>query len=490
MRGQFSRARRAAVAIVTAALALSGCASVVDGTPEQNKAPNANLKVSGDTHSAFDTAAKNALSDVMAFWRKNYPKVSGGAALPPLKGGLYSVDGAEVLRTKTVAGEAGKEACIQHSPSFIIDNAAFCLLDDSIVWDRNPDHLVGVLVNRYGGLLMALVFAHEFGHAIQYRLKVDANNDLPTIKTESQADCAAGAFIAAAFKGSAPHFRSTPAQLDEALNGFLQIRDSTPESPDDISHGNGFDRVSAIEDGIQKGVTYCYDPSYFNRTFTERPFVTDTDYASGGNETLEQVLNPNDPTKDSNAGGLQPDLNRFWKAAATSIHKDWTDVKIAQADHPKCGAGADSEFGYCPDDNTVYYSSAFAKKAYYSLTDLKIDRTNGNVTLVDNQPADFALGTLFAIGWGLAVRHQLFNRAIDDASALSAAICYTGAYAKDINVADPNKGFTLSPPDMDEATSAMLNLVGVDQSFGARGTTGLQRVQSFVKGYGGGLSVC
>jgi hypothetical protein len=36
----------------------------------------------------------------------------------------------------------------------------------------------------------------------------------------------------------------------------------------------------------------------------------------------------------------------------------------------------------------------------------------------------------------------------------------------------------------------MLNLVGLDQSYGARGTTGLQRVQSFVKGYGGGLSVC
>jgi hypothetical protein len=88
------------------------------------------------------------------------------------------------------------------------------------------------------------------------------------------------------------------------------------------------------------------------------------------------------------------------------------------------------------------------------------------------------------------VRQQLFGRSTDDASALSAAICYTGAYAKDINVTDSSNTFTLSPPDMDEATSAMLNLVGLDQAYGARGTTGLQRVQSFVKGYGGGLSVC
>jgi hypothetical protein len=36
----------------------------------------------------------------------------------------------------------------------------------------------------------------------------------------------------------------------------------------------------------------------------------------------------------------------------------------------------------------------------------------------------------------------------------------------------------------------MLNLVALDKAYGARGTTGLQRVQAFVKGYNGGLSVC
>src|SRR6185437_7410571 len=218
-------------------------------------------------------------------------------------------------------------------------------------------HLVGVLAAHYGPLIMALVFAHEFGHAVQYRLKIDPDNRLPTIDSESQADCAAGAFVAAAFRGQAPHFRTTPAQLDAALNGFLQIRDSTPNSRADISHGNGFDRVSAIEDGIQKGVTFCYSPSYFNRTFTERGFVTDSDYASGGNETLQQVLDPGDPAKDPNAGGLQPDLNRFWRSVATTLHKTWTDVKIAQVNHPKRGGSSQSEFGYCPDDNTVYYNA-------------------------------------------------------------------------------------------------------------------------------------
>lgn len=485
------RRTRLGALLLATVTALSACTSVVDGTPTTPPpAPNAQLKVIGDSGSAFDTATKNSLSDVMAFWAKQYPKLSGGQPLPPLKGGLYSVDGAQVIRTKTVSGPASQEACIQHDKTFIVDNAAFCILDDSIVWDRDPQHLVGVLMQKYGPLTNALVFAHEFGHAIQYRLKIDAGNQLPTIDIESQADCAAGAFMAAALAGQAAHYRPTAADLDAAINGLLQVRDSTPESPQDISHGNGFDRVSAIDDGILHGAGFCFSKSYFNRTFTERPYVSDTDYRSGGNESLAQVLNPNDPKTDPGAGGLQPNLNNFWTAAAKSINKSWTNVKIAQADHPKCGANSSaSEFGYCPDDNTVYYSSAFARQAYYSLTTKQINRTNGNVTLIDNQPADFALGSLFAIGWGLAVRHQLFKLGVDDKDALIAAVCYTGAYAKSINV-EQGSDFTLSPPDMDEATSAVLNLVGLDKAFGTRGTTGLQRVQAFVKGYNGGLSSC
>jgi hypothetical protein len=32
--------------------------------------------------------------------------------------------------------------------------------------------------------------------------------------------------------------------------------------------------------------------------------------------------------------------------------------------------------------------------------------------------------------------------------------------------------------------------VGLDEAYGSRGTTGLDRVLSFVKGYNGGLHVC
>jgi predicted metalloprotease len=489
--------RRSPIVALAAAvtMAVAGCAQAIGGHGALGAVPNADLTVIGDTHGTFDTTAKNALADVMQFWRDQYPSVSGGKALPPLKGGLYSVDGLTVVQTGALPPADAREACAKQQPDFIVDNAAYCRLDDSIIWDRNPNHLFSQLQNHYGDLVIALIFAHEFGHAIQQRLGVFAR-DIPTIDTESQADCAAGAWAGAMLRNQAPHFRGNQDQLDKALEGFLDGRDRTPDQGQDISHGDGFDRIAAVDDGIEHGATFCYAPSYFDRQFTERPYVTDTqngliDKAQNGNEPLDEVLNASPPKQGG--GGLQPDLNRFWRLAAASMHKTWHDVKIAAADHPPCGSPPESQFGYCPDDNTVYYSQAFAEQAYNSLPDIRYDQSTGDITLLFDQPADFALGTLFVVGWGMAVLHQLYGRPIDGKAALLAASCYAGAYAKDINIpADPTntRQILLSPPDMDEATSSMLTVVGRPEAFGARGTTGRERIQYFVKGYNGGRAAC
>jgi predicted metalloprotease len=465
---------------------LGGCAQVVDGAGTLANAPNADIKVNGDSGDTFDTQVKNSLSDILDFWKTEYPKISGGKPFEPLKGGFYSVDGAQVAAAKQVPAYAKSEACMARQPDFIVDNGAFCTLDDSISWDRAPAHLFAQLAQKYGPLMVALVFAHEMGHAISYRMGIFDRNDLRTIDTESQADCAAGAWTAWALKGNAPHFRNiTPQKVDEALEGFLDGRDATPGTPADVSHGNGFDRLSAVADGIDKGASYCFSNGYFaSRVYTERPFTSEADYNAGGNQSLTDTVDPN--------GSMVKDLNRFWTDAAKSIKKSFRPVKIAQADHPKCGTDASAEFGYCPDDNTIYYSARFAQQAYYSLPGVNVD-SQGDVTLSGNQPGDFALGVLFAIGWGMAVRHQLFNRTLDGKQALSAAICYSGSYAKDVNLAeDPSQTryLLLSPSDLDEATSAMLSQVGRPEAFGNRGTTGLDRIQAFVNGYRGGLSVC
>jgi hypothetical protein len=93
----------------------------------------------------------------------------------------------------------------------------------------------------------------------------------------------------------------------------------------------------------------------------------------------------------------------------------------------------------------------------------------------------------------MAARHQLLGEGLTDEAALLGAVCLSGAYAKDINLtrdAPPRHIFIMSPPDMDEATYAVLNLVGRPEAYGARGTTGIQRVESFIQGYAGGVAAC
>lgn len=478
------------IAIISAALMLAGCATVVDGklvASGPTDVPNANLHVTGALTTGFDVVAQNALSDIMAFWRVQFPKISGGKALTPLKGGLYSVDGRQVAITGKATGAATENRCIAKDARFIVDNGAFCRADDSIAWDRSPSHLFTQLADKYGKFMVALIFAHEFGHAISYRLGV-FNKNVPTIDTESQADCAAGAWASSALKGQDPHFPDVTAQdLDDALEGYLNGRDSSaaPGDPQDASHGNGFDRLSALADGIDHGVTYCYSKAYFDRTFTERPYTSADDYGSGGNTPLSEVLS------ETAKNPFVTDLNRFWSAAAGTISKPFSPVSIAEAAHPPCSPTT-TKFGYCPQNNTVYYDQNFASEVYNSLPAVTGDKRTGDVVLVENQPADFAVGVMLAIGWGMAVRHQLFNRSLSDEQALTAAVCYSGAYAKNVNVESgtPGREITLSPADLDEAVSSMIDEVSRPEAFGARDTTGLGRIQSFVKGYKGGLTVC
>jgi predicted metalloprotease len=436
-----TRLARFAIAAILLALTGAGCSTVVPGAGElvaPSTAADSTLAVVGDGHTSFDRLARNAIDDIVAFWKKQFPQIAGGKSLPPLTGKIYSVDDSDVT-----AG-ALRNGCLARAGVRVIkDNAFYCTLDDSIAYDRNG--FLPKLVATYGDYFAAAVFSHEFGHAVQARLRL-ADQERSIVR-ESQADCAAGAFTASVLSYQAPHLRVTSDQLDQILTGYIQLRDPVSHNATDPgTHGTGF------------------AAAYAKRQFTQRPFVSDTDAQTGGNVPLEQVLDPT-PRHD----GLLPSLNAFWRAKAKSIGKSWSDVAVVEADHPKCGATAQSEFGYCPNDNTVYYSRKIATSAYSF--------------------GDYALGTMFTYGWGLAVRHQLFGRSLNDKPALLAAGCYSGAYAKSVNV-DNASGFALSPPDMDEAATAVMTLVGHPEAFSDRGTTGLDRIDSFTMGYFGDLSAC
>jgi predicted metalloprotease len=453
-----------------------------DGSGSSGSQPDANLPVINDGHTRFDQEVKNSIADVQAFWQANYPKIANGRPYPPLRGGIYSVDGSKI--TEAVSGNA----CLSKDPTGAENNAFYCTVDDSVVYDRNPNHLVAQLAQKYGAFMITAVIAHEWGHAIQQRLGSFENQaSQSTIFTETQADCASGAFIATAKSGRTAHVSVDEQQLETTLLGYLQVRDPPPLSVQQISHGNGFDRLSAMADGIANGAAYCFSDKFAQREFTERPFTSDVDYLQRGNLPYAQIIDPTPASPD--ASSLQDELNKFWTAAAGSVNKQWQDVSVKQVGNPSCPDGQATDFNYCPSGNDVYFTDAFARQAYNSLPDKRVNKATGELTLIDNAPADYSLGTLFVYGWSMAVRSQLFKAPIDDRDALLAASCYSGAFTASIN--DPNqRAFQLSPPDMDEATSAVIKLVPSPKAYGARGTTALERIQRFTRGYFGGLPAC
>ncbi len=119
--------------------------------------------------------------------------------------------------------------------------------DDLIAWDNV--NLVPELYDEFGGFTLGIVFAHEFGHAIQFRAGVEGD----TIMTELQADCFAGAWTADVAEGNSEYFELTLDDLDKAIAGFLELRDGVGTAADDpAAHGTGFDRIGAFTEGFEQ----------------------------------------------------------------------------------------------------------------------------------------------------------------------------------------------------------------------------------------------
>ena len=70
----------------------------------------------------------------------------------------------------------------------IADNAFYCPDDDIIAGDEVP--LIPQLNEQFGPFTVAIVFAHEYGHAVQARFGTSDRTVVP----EMQADCFAGAW--------------------------------------------------------------------------------------------------------------------------------------------------------------------------------------------------------------------------------------------------------------------------------------------------------
>jgi predicted metalloprotease len=440
------RGRTVALTAAIAVLA-TGCAQEIPGlgtySSGRGSVGDAKVTIENTDKGEIDRIAGNAVSDIQKFWTEEMPD-SFKEKYEPVKA-VYSID-----PDGSVAAPCTDDA------SDIRGNAFYCPSQDIVAWDRKG--LFPQLQSQFGDFLVAMVLAHEWGHAIQKRTKAPSNR---TIVLETQADCYAGAWTAYALKGGAPHFEIDRPVLDQALSGYLLFRDPLGSDADDRqAHGSGFDRISGFQDGFEKGVTFCADFDD-SRTFTQAAFTSQTDQQNQGNLSVSDTLRQG-----------PVDVDAYWSASYQTLYgQAWKDLaggtkSFGDSSRPQCSGQEVLDAQYCAADDTVYYSTDALSKVYKD--------TQG----------DFGAISLVAISYGYAVQQRRGrSTAVDSESVLLAAICATGGYAKDSYNQESQTRLRLSPGDLDEAIRALLDAAGSPNFTKARGTTGFDRVQAFREGF-------
>jgi predicted metalloprotease len=448
------------LAAVTALLVCgvtSGCGVVVVGglpspaRPAPADAPPGEITVIGAADAPVDVLASNALADLEAYWSEQFPDVYGDR-FTPLQGGYFSVDPGNLDPRQYPEGVG-----CGSDPRETANNAFYCQSpggpnSDSISYDRA---FLTELGEGYGRFLPALVMAHEFGHAVQGRVGPPG----PSIATETQADCFAGAWTAWVAQGEAEHSRLRESELDDLLRGYFLLRDPVGTSPAAQSaHGSYFDRVSAFQEGFDDGPTACRDRFGRDRVFTQGTFRD------------EELLNQGDSpygTVVELIGGALPD---FWNRAFTEVFDqefEAPQIEPFTGSAPDC-APSDRDVVYCSDGDVVGYDEELTTEAY--------------------ELGDYAVATAIAIPYALAARDQL---GLDpaDPDAIRSAICLTGWFSAQVfdrEIPDVR----ISPGDLDESVLFLLQYGVSEDVLGAAGLSGFQLVDVFRGGFVEGAAAC
>jgi predicted metalloprotease len=314
-------------------------------------------------------------------------------------------------------------------------NAAYCSVSNFVVFDDvglMPDYY-----DRFGPFAVGLVLAHEWGHAIQDRADVDALG-LPTVYTELQADCFAGAWTrdVADDPGRVAY---EPGDLESAVAALIELRDVPGSAPDDPdAHGSAFDRVSAFQDGYLAGTARCAGYVDDPPLVVQIPFTSAEEAISGGNAPAEDVIPLTVDLLNEFYGQVEPgyrpltidDVSSFDSGRPRSI--------------PECGGSRPSvktvqnRVYFCIDDEYLAFDEPFLQGVYDDI-------------------GDFGVATLLANPWAT---HVQIDQGIPGAEentldAVLQADCYTGGWVAAFYNGYLEQG-SLSAGDLDEFVQAYL----------------------------------
>ena len=439
------------VAVVLLLAACGGPKPQVSQLGQKTGSPpdTSNIEIHGDASSDVNKLAMQAIADLQDYWGKEFPKLYE-KDYEPVKGGFYAV----------IPSSGDFPPCAQDA-SEISGNAFYCSTKDVVAWDA--EGLLPELKDKYGDFVIPVVLAHEWGHAVQGRSNFTAR----TVTKELQADCFAGAWSKHAKEDGV--FKVTAADLDTALAGILDLRDTPGTSNiDPNAHGSGFDRVSAFQDGFDSGAEKCKDYRDDEPMVLELPFNDEQDAAQGGDAPYDSIVN-----------GVPYDLEDYWTHVYPEIAdgKPWPPVKGLEAygpdNPPTCGGQSAEGYAlfYCVPDDYVGWDNVGAMPEVYK------------------QGGDYAVATLLATQYGLAALTRLGDESDEKTSTLRAD-CMAGGYTASVilyNRPDTST-FHISPGDLDEGIKALLVFRGEGDV--ERQGAGWARIKAYRSGVIDGAESC
>jgi predicted metalloprotease len=343
----------------------------------------------------------------------------------------------------------------------LVNQAFYCPAADVVAWDA--DGLIPALHEQFGPVGVAVVIAHEVGHAVQSRLGIDLAQGrdperFPTVLLESMADCYTGAALA---RFSEEPVAGLPLGLEErdlAMQALVAFRDPLGVEPQDASaHGNAFDRATAFQDGWTDGATRCGAMTVDNREFTQRRFASEADLASGGNLPFQDLL-----------AFVERDAGEFFGELAPG----WDPPQLSTgAACPVPELVAQGPSAYCPDDGAVAVDVP------------ALDRLHDEI-------GDFAGATVVAGRFGIAMLDASGQSPVGPLAGATTT-CLTGAYTG--RLFDAPEGFRLSPGDLDEAVQVLLAVDWVARDVAGESDPadhGFERIGRFRTGLLEGPNAC
>lgn len=439
--------------------------------------PIADVVNVGDSKAARDHDAfvAVAFADIERWWGEVFPQIYD-AAFQPLAGGVYA---GYPGRSDGLPGCGEPTTDYQDLNLYV---AFYCQFDDFMVYDDGDQSLLTQLANDYGAAVMGIVLAHEYGHAIQQRIGA-LDQFLPTIVTEQQADCFAGAWAGQAYQGLSPMLRLGDRDVRTGLVAMLKVSD--PVGTDQFSqggHGSAFDRAGAFQEGFVDGAARCAE-------------LLDDPLPLMPNEfqafSLDEFLGGNAPydCSELEGRGLDPetiaactpapeflanDLNNFW----TTVLPDFPQL----APQPVSSLSAAGCAAPGPIANLAVVCAAEHRVAFDEPTVLDLYRDLG----------DFALGYLYGVGWAEIAQQTMGTGTSGEQRALLSD-CLAGAWARDITpglrTTERDSEVTISAGDLDEAIQMAILTGDEGANVNVVGSP-FEKIASFRVGVLGGIDAC